>query len=67
MHKATHRTVAAAYEAFKRKTFPETSLDEEANHLHAELVLLDTEWNGLIQRAIGASFHPRGLTTLDEW
>jgi hypothetical protein len=51
--KNRRRQLVAAYEAFRQRSFPEGSNDENGSELHAELVLLDTDMNGLIAQSMG--------------
>jgi hypothetical protein len=56
-----------AYEALRRRAFPEGSADDDASEFHAELALLDTELNGLIARSLGAARGQRLFGPEDEW
>jgi hypothetical protein len=55
-----------AYDALRQRHFPEGSDDETASQLHAELVLIDTELNGLIARSLGGA-EPGLFGPEDEW
>ena len=66
MTSSREREVRKAYEALQGRPFPEGSEDETARELHAELVLIDTEFNGLIARSLGGA--EAGLFGAeDEW
>ncbi len=56
-----------AYDELKLKPFPEGSDDENASQLHAELVLIDTEWNGLVTRALGSAELGKVFGPEEEW
>jgi len=56
-----------AYEAFRQRSFPEGSDDENGSELHAELVLLDTELNGLISQSMGTTEPSKIFGPEEEW
>jgi hypothetical protein len=49
----TRKELVRADAALRQKPFPEGSDDDEAGELHADLALLNTEFNGLIVRSLG--------------